>query len=155
MKALWQSFDPRLRPWLMLGAIAVVLLALHTLLWQPLRSWRAELEARYVGAQQDLALLEAAAPALRAGRSVRPSGTEQSLLALADQSARAARLGVALKRIEPVDERQVRLWFEGVVFDALVAWLQELAASHGVRVVEASIDRTAPGSVNARLVLQR
>jgi type II secretory pathway component PulM len=49
----------------------------------------------------------------------------------------------------------LRVRFERVAFDGLVAWLARLAQSHGVRVESAEIESAGePGLVNAGLVLK-
>ncbi len=56
-------------------------------------------------------LRDSSAAAARDGRS---------LLALVDATARASGVGEALLRVEPVSAAQVRVYFEGAGFDALV-----------------------------------
>ncbi|MFI4970566.1 MAG: type II secretion system protein GspM, partial [Lysobacterales bacterium] len=79
----------------------------------------------------------------------------KSLLALADASARGAGLESALKRVEPVGARSVRVSFEAANFDALVQWIEGLSMSYGVEANDLSTDRAdGIGLVNARVTLQ-
>ena len=77
-----------------------------------------------------------------------------SLLALAEQSARAAGLAQAFRRGEPAGEGQVRIWLEGAAFDRLLAWLESLEQSYAISLESGSLDPVGvPGLVNARLLL--
>ncbi|MDN5925106.1 MAG: type II secretion system protein M, partial [Xanthomonadales bacterium] len=79
----------------------------------------------------------------------------KSLLALADASARSAQLGAQIKRIEPLDQKRVRIEFARVDFDVLAGWLQGLQRSYGIRAQDVSITRVQGiGLVNAHLTLQ-
>ena len=59
-------------------------------------------------------------------------------------------------RVEPVSAGQVRVYFEGAGFDALVDWLAALQSGQGVTVGDFNVSRAAGvGRVDARLVLER
>lgn len=79
---------------------------------------------------------------------------DESLLSLADRTAKEQGLGAALKRVEPEGEGRVRLWFDKVPFEGLMAWLEGLATRHGARVENITLDREeTPGLVRARVGL--
>ncbi|MEO5330613.1 MAG: type II secretion system protein M [Magnetococcus sp. YQC-5] len=80
--------------------------------------------------------------------------TGESLLALADRTAKVRGLGGALQRVEPEGEGRVRLWFEKVAFEKLMEWMAELLERHAARADTITIDREEePGLVRARVVL--
>ena len=82
------------------------------------------------------------------------SGDNRSLLARVDGGAREAGLGGVLLRVEPVSERQVRVYFQGAPFDRLMEWLQPTAQRFRIRVDELSIQRAdGVGLVEARMTL--
>ncbi|MBF0261847.1 MAG: type II secretion system protein M [Magnetococcales bacterium] len=79
---------------------------------------------------------------------------DESLLSLADRTAKEQGLGAALKRVEPEGEGRVRLWFDKASFEGLMAWLEGLATRHGARVENITLDREeTPGLVRARVGL--
>ena len=85
------------------------------------------------------------------GRQVRGS---QSLVAMAEQTARQAGLGSAFRRVEPAASGQVRVWLEVASFKALLRWLETLDSDHGISVIDSNLERTdIPGMVTARLLL--
>jgi general secretion pathway protein M len=158
MKAWWEKLSSRDRAALVLLAIFVGAVAAWGAVWLPLDRARTRLSAQVAQAEGDLAFMQGAAgelKRLRATGALNPMDRAgKSLLALADASAREAGLGAALKRVEPVGAGRVNVWFEGVPFDALVAWLEQLDQRFGVRSDELSAERAAQlGTVDARIGL--
>ncbi|HEX6831972.1 MAG TPA: type II secretion system protein GspM, partial [Rudaea sp.] len=127
----------------------------------PLALARTRLAAEVARQREDLAHMRAASAdiaTLRA-RAARGGADRQgkSLLALADVTARDEKsgLGTALKRVEPVGPKSVRVSFEGANFDALANWIDALGRSYGVQATDLSADRgDAVGIVNARVTLE-
>ncbi len=59
-----------------------------------------------------------------------------------------------MRRVEPEGSGRVRLWFEKVSFEGLMAWLAELDGRYGARVENITLDRDeSPGQVQSRVVL--
>lgn len=154
----WQALAPREQRALALGVLAVALTLGYVLLWEPLAQSREEWRARAAAAQTDLAWMRAVAPQVRAQRDTQPFSTGpdgRSLLARVDASARDAGLGGVLLRVEPVNAGQVRVQFQRAGFDALMRWVETLAAQYGTRVTELSATRSdGVGLVDARLSLE-
>jgi general secretion pathway protein M len=154
----WEALAPRERRIIALGAAVVVAVLFYLLLWEPLAQRREAWRVRVVAAESDLAWMRAVAPQVGARAATRPVTLvpdSRSLLARADASAREAGLGAALLRVEPVSARQVRVYFEQAGFDAMMRWLEALAARQGTRVVEMSAQRAdGVGLVDARVTLE-
>ena len=155
----WNAREPRERRVLAIGGAAAAVLLVWALVWHPLSRARADLRLRVAAQQADLA--EMRVQAVRAqqlrGQGARAKVERQgkSLLALADATARSGGLGDALKRVEPAGAKTVKVAFESARFDALVGWIEALAAGYGVEAVELSVDRAdGVGFVNARVTLQ-
>lgn len=143
---------------LALGALVIALALGWAFLWQPLVQGRKSLAQQVVKAEGDVALMRSIASDVKQRRaSGLATGLDragQSLLALADSSAREAGLGDALARVEPVNEGRVNVWFEDAGFDVLVTWLESLSQRFGIGIEELAIDRSnAVGVVNARITL--
>ncbi len=154
-----ERLSERDRRTVLFGAVTIGVALAWALLWDPLAQARARLAADIDRLQADLAFMREAAPAIRARAGAgAPAALERagrSLLALADGTAREAGLGFQLKRVEPVGEGRVSIWFEGVAFDGLVTWLDGLDSRFGVRVEDLRIERAiAPGAVDARITLR-
>lgn len=159
MATWWQALTANERRLLLLGAPLALLLLGWALLWHPLVLKRAQLTQDVENQRRDLAYVRVGAAeveGLRAtGTRSRADRQGRSLLALADATARGAGLEEALKRVEPVGSRSVRVSFEAATFDALAHWIEELSRNYGVETSDLSADRAEGiGRVNARVTLQ-
>ena len=147
--------DRRALAWL--GAALALALAWFAV-WQPLQAARVRAGNQLEQATRDREWIRersAEIGRLRAQGALLPLARGgKSLLALADAGAREAGLGGALKRVEPVSQGRVNLWFESVPFDALTDWLEQLEQRYGVRVDELGAERAAGlGMANVRVGL--
>ena len=93
--------------------------------------------------------VKAAEPELKAASSKGPA-TKAASTSLINRLARKHK--IAIKQISPDRDKQVRTTFENVEAKSMLALVQELSQQHGVKVIQGSIDRRAPGRVNAKLV---
>ena len=157
--AWWNGLAAQERRVLAVGGVVAALLLGWALLWHPLAQRRAELERDLDRQRGELAFVRAGATEIAHRRATGAQAGGQragkSLLALADATARSGGLGDALKRVEPAGAKTVKVAFESARFDALVGWIEALAAGYGVEAVELSVDRAdGVGFVNARVTLQ-
>lgn len=158
LQARWSALGDRDRRVLGFGGAALAVILAWMLVWEPLATARAGREAALADARALATQLEVLAAELQRGgaRSGAVQGAGQSLLAIVDQSRRASTIQRPPSRMQPEGENTVRLWLEGVPYDALVRWLNELQVRYGVRVDSADLERKgAPGLVDARLTLMR
>jgi general secretion pathway protein M len=159
MAAWWQGLSLKERRMVAAGAVVAAVLLGWALLWHPLAMKRDELQQTVESQRRDLAYVKVGAGEIDRLRAVgtrsRADRQGKSLLALADASARGAGLETALKRVEPIGPRSVRVSFESANFDALVQWVEELSRNYGVEANDLSADRAdGVGLVNARVTLQ-
>lgn len=63
--------------------------------------------------------------------------------------------GLSLKRVQPEGNDKIRLWLEDVPFNQVLIALDKLQSERGLKVEEVSIDRKAPGKVDARATISR
>jgi general secretion pathway protein M len=154
MRAWYQNLSERDRRIVLIGgAIVVLLLILGTVL--PLNRSIAQAQQRVIVKQGDLAFIQDAAPQIAAAGPAGQVASGESLIVLVDSSARESGLGKSLSSSQPTGDRGLRVRFERVAFDGLVAWLARLSQNHGVSVESAEIESAGePGLVNAGLVLR-
>ncbi|MEO5623994.1 MAG: type II secretion system protein M [Dokdonella sp.] len=157
--AWWQARASNERRMLTFGGIVAAFLLAWALLWHPLALKQVELQRNVENQHRDLAYVRLGAAEVAqmraAGTHSRGDRQGKSLLALADATARGAALETALKRVEPIGARSVRVSFEGANFDALVQWIEGLSKIYGVQAIDLSADRAdGVGLVNARVTLQ-
>lgn len=155
---IWRSREPREQRVLAAGAAVCALLLGWALVWHPLDRARQDLSAQLSARQQDLAFLQQAQGAWQQLQERQHTGGAsregKSLLALADASARKAGLGPNIRRLEPLDDKRIRIEYKAADFDTLSGWLADLHRRYGIRADDVSVDRAAgTGQVNARLTL--
>jgi general secretion pathway protein M len=146
--------SPRERRLVVTAALVVVLALLYVVAWTPLvrdidRSRdRLARDHATLAAVQRLEASTAASSAVAA-----PVATEPRAAVLAALDARGLRTGATQVDVR---EGRVSLVLEGVRFDALVGFADELARTAGLRVVEARLlARVEPGTVRAEMTLGR
>ena len=159
MKAWWESLSAREHALVVGGAAITLALLLYALVWAPFQANGRRLRQSVAEQRADLAWMRQAAQEVKrlsAAGAGPAAGDDRSLLTLVDQTARAAGLGPALKRVAPQGDDKLSAQLEGVEFDKLVPWLGALEHDHRALIVSLSVDRTeTSGLVNARLVMSR
>lgn len=158
MKAWWETLSARERGLIAGGMAIVLVLLIYALVWEPFRASDRRLRQSVAEQRADLAWMRQAAQEVKrlsaTGKgSTAPDG--RSLLTLVDQTARAAGLGAALKRIAPQGEDKLSAQLDAAEFDKLIPWLGVMERQHQLTIVNLSVDRAgAAGLVNARVILQ-
>lgn len=159
MKIWWENLSTRERFLVGGGAVLTAALLLYTLLWQPFQHSRLRLQNSVVEQRADLIWMRQAAAEIKrlsgANVTARPTNGGRSLLTVIDQTARAAGLGDALKRVAPQGDDKLSAQLDAAEFDQMIPWLGALEREHHISIVALSVDRTAnAGRVNARIILQ-
>lgn len=157
MKAWWEGLSSRERLLVAGGATLTLVLLLYALAWQPFQASHRRLRQSVAEQRTELAAMRQMAQEIKqlGGPNGKLPATEgRSLLTVVDQTARAAGLGAAVKRVTPQGENRLGVQFDAVEFDKLVPWLGALERNHRIAIVNLSVDRAAAGRVNARLVVQ-
>jgi type II secretory pathway component PulM len=156
LAAYWHSRPPRERSALTAGIVVVAVMLVVALVWIPLERTRQRLGAELPGLRASVASLQAQAAEVKKLRatlsSIPPDPSPLAPLMAANAWARELP-GVQLA---VPDEKHVRLKAEDVAFTALLDWLTNAQAAHGLRVESARIEAlSAPGRVRAELTLAR
>lgn len=159
MKAWWEGLSRRERLLTAGGAMFTLTLLLYALAWQPFQASRHRLRQSVAEQRIELTAMRQMAGEIKrlseSGVTTTASPVDgRSLLTLVDQTARAAGLGDALKRVAPQGENRLSVQFDAVEFDQLVPWLDKLERDYRITIVNLSVDRVAAGRVNARLTVQ-
>ena len=159
MQYWWKNLGFRERQFIGIGSIATGLLLLWAFVWHPLALSRTQLTQTVASQRQALATMQVEAATIQRLRS---QGSQEkverqgkSLLALVDSTARSTSLVNALKQVEPLSGKSVRVTFESASFDALMTWLENLARNFNVHAIDFSVNRIeGVGLVNARISLE-
>jgi general secretion pathway protein M len=158
MKDWYLGLESRERVFVLIGGVLAAVFLFWGLVINPLYGASAATASRIESKQNTLAFLRGAAAELAAAGhapAAQPDLAGQSLVVIVDRSARAAGLGTALTRNQPVGEDAISVRMENAAFDNLARWLDAINASSGLAIESASFDRTPEdGRVNASLVLR-
>ena len=158
MKAWWSRLQSRERALLGAAVLVVVLSLLWTLVWEPLVNSRQALRDELAAQHALLDWLERIEPQVEQLRNQdRGERTLEgrSSLAVVDQSARAAGLAAALKRIEPGAGDEIRVSFEQAAFVDLMTWLERLIQTRPLVVARFEVSRgNQSGRVDSLVVLR-
>ena len=76
------------------------------------------------------------------------------ILTLIERAAIKSEVKPALKRVQPGNQGEVKLWFEDAVADQWFSMIDFLT-QYGITVDQANITRSTPGLVTARLTVSR
>lgn len=155
LRERYAALQPREQQILLAGGVIVLLALAYLAVWEPAVQARASAAQALTDARDQavrIQRLAAAAPV----RHAAPTGSGQSLLARVDQAAKRSALGVSPSRLQPDGDKRVRVWFDGVPFDAMVQWLHDLQQHDHVTVENADFSRKdTPGKVDVQLTLVR
>ena len=133
------------------GIIAVALVA--GLVWLPLERTRARLAADMPKLRASIESLQRDAAEVQRLRAM-PAAAPTANAPLVTLATNAG--GLPGSRMNVLDARRVRLVGDDVGFGALLEWLRNARATHGMRVESARIEALpAAGRVRAELVLAR
>ena len=153
---LWRSRSARERSIVRAGLVVLAVTLVVALVWLPLERTRARLATEMPVLRASVSALERDAEEVRRVRALPPTipANPAPLAPLMAANAWARELpGVQLT---VPDEKHVRLAGADIPFAALLDWLTNAQAAHGLSVESARIDALpAPGRVRAELVLAR
>lgn len=149
----WRERRPGERRAVTLAAGLLALFLVVTLGWLPLERSRARLAGEMPTLRASVSSLQRDADEVKRLRALPPAApaTGAPLASLATNSG-----GLAGTQMTVIDARRVRLTGADVGFGALLEWLANAQATHGMRVESARLDALpAAGRVRAELVLAR
>lgn len=148
----WESRSARERRVIASLVVLAGLVILFTLGLQAERT-RERLAGQLPQLRASLAALERDAQEVKRLRAM-PTAAPASATPLASLATNAG--GVPGAQVSVIDERRVRLSGADLSFAALLEWLGNARATHGMRVESARLEAlAAPGRVRAELVLAR
>ena len=152
MRAVATLLDDRTpRERLLIAGVAglVLVWAVFALVWQPLWTARASLEADILRADQMLARVQRLPPPTGAA----PVTDDRPLAVIATTTA--GDMGLQVRRLQPQGDA-VQVVVEDAPFDFVLLWIAALERDHALRLTDLTLTRrTGPGLVAATLTLER
>ncbi|MCB1643913.1 MAG: type II secretion system protein M [Pseudomonadales bacterium] len=155
LSSRYQSLDKRERlAVLALGTFFAGLILVYGI-WMPAMDYQQQSLAERDRQLSLLQYMRASEQQARAasGSNRSAGGSGQSLLTQVSRSAQ--QFNIKPNRLQPEGDDAVSVWFDGVSFNDLAAWLQQ-QSRQGVVVRQISVDREeVTGTVNARIILRQ
>ncbi len=161
MRDWFENLEAREQLFVGAGAVVVLLSVLFAFVWVPLDKGHKTLETSLATWERSLAELR---PLRGLQQSAGTSGPaprtnpQQTPVVIVDRTLRARGLDRSLRRSQPTTGSGIRVEFEGVAFDDLVLWLNDLSTQYAMHVASGSMstaNRAGPGRINATLTLER
>lgn len=150
------SLSLRERVLIGVALLVALLLAAYIYIWEPKMSQLQSLRTQKVPqSEQTLAWVkQALVTAKNQPENTREAIIEGPLLSVIEQTAEKASVRTAIRRIQPNQRQQVKIWMDEVAFDQWLNWI-ELLRQQNVIVSQASIVNKSPGMADIRLTLSR
>ncbi len=137
------------------GATLLLAALLYFLLIAPFRGQLADIRASLPAKKADLAWMQNAALQAEQLKNSEIDTGQISPLKLIDISARQFRIADNLKRIDPGENKRIKVWFEDLIFVDLMSFLRKLDREHRIEVVSLTAEKlNNPGRVNARVTFR-
>lgn len=159
MREWFDNLAPRERWIVSAGGVVFALMMYFLLVWDPLSQKAARLHNDLADARDLVSFMQSTrqqVAQLGGQNAGAPQSSGRSLLADVDSSSKRNGLGDKIKRIQPEGQTSVRVWIEGVPFEQLLRWMDQLQNQLGIVLSDGSLDRDdIAGTVKARLTLVR
>jgi len=158
VKSWIDKLESRERRILLLGVAALAICLAYLLAWRPFTAHVSGMKKRAAEQRQALQWMRSASQEVKQLQGIsRPTTAVtqgQSLLAVVDKTARSARLGPTVTRVEPDGSNGVRVWLEKAAFDDVVLWLDNLLRDYNIEASAITLERQdVPGVISARVTL--
>lgn len=155
----WASLTPREQKVVSLGGVLFIVIVLYSLVWAPMHDKIERLRNQVHSQTQDFTWMQqqvSEISILTGTASSKTTASDQPLLTVIDQTAKALKIRDRVKQIQPGKEPgTAKIWFDKVVFEDWLKWLDQVS-KRGVVVTRVSITRSVEAPrVNVRLELYR
>lgn len=153
----WQHLSQREKIILAAGSVFVLLSFFYLMLWSPLVTTADYYRQEVVANKMLLTQIEQVGPEISSLRSqIKRSQikNQAELISVLEKASKKSRVAQALTSSGFGPQNTVRLQFDDVVFDDLVAWLVELQQKNGIVVDTFHIEKTTGiGHVRAQVTV--
>lgn len=141
----WNQLQPRERLILSLGSVIVIAILSYSLILKPWHRAIGNMQKSLVGWRTDLVWMQQQAELVQQGgisSAQKFKGEAQSLMAVVEQTAKAAGVRSAIQQMVPGENnREVSVVLEEVSFNNWVRWVDTLQNQYGVAIKQLTADR--------------
>ena len=157
----WRQLQSRERVVLGWGSIFVVSLLFYVLIWQPWHEAIKHLQEALPHERADLVWMRQQAEIISTGGIVQPTakkGRDQSILAVIEQTAKAAGVRESIKQMVPrANNQEASIVLEEASFSKWLKWVEVLKIQYGVNIKQLSAERETeqPDTAEIRVTFER
>jgi len=155
LRQVWMQQTPREQALIAGCAGLIVLIAVWFFVLSPALSYRNQMRASYETQVEDHLALVEGIERYRALAVANEAEADNAAPLRTLVGTRARTAGIAITRVQPMEDGQLSVWVDRVAERELMGFLLDLADSEGVRVTRMSLDREGDGVVRAQMVLTR
>lgn len=155
IRQLWMRQSSREQVLLASCAGLIVIVLVWFAVLSPALSWRNAMRASFEAQVDDHLELVAGIERYRALAAAGQSAAEAGAPLRTIVANRAREAGVAITRVQPLEDGQLGVWADRTGEGQLMALLLALAEEDAVRVTRMSLEREEAGLVRAQMVLSR
>ncbi|MDF1577694.1 MAG: type II secretion system protein GspM [Desulfobulbales bacterium] len=153
--SFWSNLQKREQQAVLWGGGIVLLLLAYVLVVAPLREDLVRTRGEVAARKADLIWMEDGAVRARQLKSSRSQTRVVSPLKMIDQTARRHGIEAGLKRVDPGDGDNIKVWFEELIFVDFMKFLRATGNSRALAVSNLTVEKLdAPGLVNARVTFK-
>lgn len=137
------------------GGIGLLLLLTYLWLLVPLRGDLVHTREVVLAKKAELLWMQNAALEAQQLKTMRSGKSKISPLKLIDQTARQYAIDGSLKRVDPGENNQIKVWFEDLIYVDFVRFLRGIGGGQGLAIASLAVERLdSPGIVNARVTFK-
>lgn len=150
------SLSSRERGLLSAAGLLAALLMFYMLVWEPTQLRLKDLRERQLPqSEQTLAWVKQALANAENGQTSKVEKIiEGPLLTVIEQTGEKANVRSAIKRMQPNQNQEVKIWMNEVKFDHWLRWVA-LLHQQNVQIDRASVVASSPGLVDVRMTVAR
>ncbi len=153
--SLWSNLHKREKLVVSWGGAFLLVILVYALLIAPLRRDLVRMESAVSSMKADLVWMQGAAIKVKQLTALRSTKSTVSPLKIIDQAARKYGIDSSLKRVDPGETGNIKVWFENLVFVDFMRFIRGIGGGRGLVVSSLSVEKLdAPGIVNARVTFQ-
>ena len=154
MPEWWENLQRQGKMAAAVGGLALATLLLYLLI-QPLLSNQARLREEVQNRRAELAWMRNAAQEIgQSGAAARLGNAAMPPIQFIDQAARENHLSDQLKRLEPGQGGEIKVWLNNAAYVDLIHWLRQLSGAGHLAITNLNVEKGAsPGLVSVQLTL--
>lgn len=152
---LWQGLNKREQLMLGIGSLLALLIVMYSFIYSPWQARLTQLRDQVPQKRSDLHWMQTQAEQVKPLLgNVEKTNNETTLLTTLENTAQEIAIRASIKRMQPGEDGEVKVWLSDAQFDLWLAWVDVLR-QQGVQVSTVNINRSQQDTVSIRATYTR